>query len=902
MDKTTYLKIYFPNGSFHALRYTPLTTIADLIRVVLKGRLSPYELFYASSFALRIKHVGTEQQIVFSSFNKNNVVNKWLHPNMTMEKVQIFYGPPDELKFELRLRYFPTSIDAFSQDKATFGFFYEQLRIDYMRLKSEHVSINVAIELGSLEIRKLFKDLNSTALDKKVNMDYLEKELGLRTFFPQSLIDSHKTRFLRKHIKACLKKYEGLPEEECVKRFCFLLKDVWNWEQETYTCNLGVEWSVPITLVLGPSDGISYRTQNSTELTKMTTFENVLSISTTKVNSDDRGILKLMIAGSSETLTLNFPSFSEANDIAILIDAYCMFINKSTHSIWRSIVDEQISISTKGSSASHCSSSYGSDFMHNHHRTNDGDDDDDDSNGDYADLLSSDYYIDRKQIQMIDLLGNGQFGEVYRGILKTNQKLEVNIAIKTCKMQDATTTETFLDEAYVMQQFDHPHIIKLIGVCIEQPVLLIMELSRLGELRSYLVANRADFDLITLIIYCEQLASALAYLESKKFVHRDIAARNVLVSNHECVKLADFGLSRRLTLENSYYKASKGKLPIRWMAPESINFRRFTHLSDVWMFAVCIWEILTMGKKPFQSIPNADVIDQIEKGIRLPLPSVCCPKSLYDLMNDCWSYEPTSRPNFIEIEERLKSILKDEKMNIRLKVENIPLTSSLLSSSASSSASEITTLAKLLPTNNSVPPKPVLPSKNGLVSSQLQLNNNQLMTEKSQSSHHPQNCVNTEQKFSSTSSIDNKEFQDKNAELLKSKDGKAVSSSLLINFLHSQTKNIISAVLVLTRQNEIDYNNGTNLRYSRPLSPINGKQQMQLVKNIAIAVRDLLQTIDRAPVFIKEMSEQNYNHFSSLVVSLIDTVRQRNYDKMGEHAVDIARTAKVLFDDIAKLA
>lgn len=95
-------------------------------------------------------------------------------------------------RFELRLRYFPQSIDAFALDKPTFGFFYEQLRIDYMRSKSEHISMNEAIELGSLEIRKLFKDLNSTALDKKVNMDYLEKELGLRKFFPQSLIDSQK--------------------------------------------------------------------------------------------------------------------------------------------------------------------------------------------------------------------------------------------------------------------------------------------------------------------------------------------------------------------------------------------------------------------------------------------------------------------------------------------------------------------------------------------------------------------------------------------------------------------------------------------------------------------------------------------------------------------------------------
>jgi focal adhesion kinase 1 len=151
----------------------------------------------------------------------------------------------------------------------------------------------------------------------------------------------------------------------------------------------------------------------------------------------------------------------------------------------------------------------------------------------------------------------------------------------------------------------------------------------------------------------------------------DIAARNVLVSNHEAVKLADFGLSRQLTLDNSYYKgkkikcksifrqkncliASKGKLPIKWMAPESINFRRFTHLSDVWMFAVCIWEILTMGKKPFQGVPNTDVIDQIENGVRLPLPGAYCPKSLFDLLQECWSYEPTARPTFLHIESRLK--------------------------------------------------------------------------------------------------------------------------------------------------------------------------------------------------------------------------------------------------------
>ncbi|CAF1657909.1 unnamed protein product, partial [Adineta ricciae] len=789
MDKSMFLKIYFPNGSFHGLRYTSSTTIAELIRIVLKGRLSPNELIYHSSFALRVTFIGKDLQIsnvrASSSSDKTNVSEKWLHPNMTMDKVQRIHGPIEELKLELRLRYFPQSIDALSHDKPTFGYLYEQLRIDYMRLKSEHVSMNEAIELGSLEIRKLFKDLNPTALDKKVNVDYLEKELGLKRFFPQSIIDAHKPRVLRKCIKACLKKYEGLAEEECVKRFCFLLKDVWNWEQEVYTSNLGAEWAVPVTLALGPSDGISYRTQNFTKLTKMVSFEDVLSIVTMKTNSDERGLLKLTIAGSSEILTLSFTSLFDANEVAILIDGYCMLVNRSAHSLWRSMADDQQIGTLRGSSA--CAS-----VVPIHHSSeilsSQTDTDNDDINGDYADVLSSDYQIDRKQIHMIESLGNGQFGEVYRGILKTDQQIEINIAIKTCKMQDSATTDAFLEEAYVMQKFEHPHIIKLIGVCTEQPVLLIMELARLGELRAYLVANRADFDVITLVLYCQQLSSALAYLESKKFVHRDIAARNVLVSNHESVKLADFGLSRQLTLDNSYYKASKGKLPIKWMAPESINFRRFTHLSDVWMFAVCIWEILSMGKKPFQGIANTDVIDQIENGVRLPLPGTYCPKRLFDLLQDCWAYEPTNRPTFLQIESRLKSIFTEEQTNSNSYIhfkdrsnnnEQTPVTTK-------SNIAAATSAFVVLPTaDDHVPPKPALPHKNGLPGHRLPIGSNKITTSRSESSHNVQFRTPADNKILFN---DYKESQEIRSPRTREKISN--SSSLLIDLFHSQTKQI----------------------------------------------------------------------------------------------------------------
>lgn len=210
-----------------------------------------------------------------------------------------------------------------------------------------------------------------------------------------------------------------------------------------------------------------------------------------------------------------------------------------------------------------------------------------------------------------------------------------------------------------MQQFDHPHIIKLVGIVSGSPFLIVMELARHGELRAFLQANRETLSAPTLLLYTFQLSTALSYLESKKFVHRDIAARNVLVSAHDCVKLGDFGLSRWVE-EHSYYKASKGKLPIKWMAPESINFRRFTSASDVWMFGVCMWEILQLGIKPFQGVRNNDVIKRIENGERLALPTNCPPR-LYSLMSLCWSYEPHRRPSFREIREALREILRDER-------------------------------------------------------------------------------------------------------------------------------------------------------------------------------------------------------------------------------------------------
>lgn len=268
--------------------------------------------------------------------------------------------------------------------------------------------------------------------------------------------------------------------------------------------------------------------------------------------------------------------------------------------------------------------------------------------------------IDRSQIKILNLIGRGTYGQVYLGTFKNELDQETEVAIKTCKEDDSfgsNISNQFLEEAYIMQQFEHKHIIRLIGICSTSPVLILMELAKFGELKQFLQANRCTIDLSKLILYAYQLSTALSYLESKNFVHRDLAIRNVLVHSVDCVKLADFGLSRRIIQDSSYYKASNCKLPIKWMSPEAINFRRFTKASDVWSFAVLVWEILSYGKKPFEGTKNSVVIHKIENGERLPLPERCPPSLYKDLLLHCWRYEPSERPTIKQVKAFLLQLL-----------------------------------------------------------------------------------------------------------------------------------------------------------------------------------------------------------------------------------------------------
>ncbi|XP_037650900.1 protein tyrosine kinase 2aa isoform X7 [Sebastes umbrosus] len=644
------------------IRYGDATDVRGIIQKI----LDIHKVRWTSCFGLRLSNSQCRDQV------------HWLHPDMGVTHVREKYDQArqsEDWRYELRIRYLPKGfVQQFTEDKPTLNYYYHQVKNDYMIEIGEQVEQDVALKLGCLEIRRFFKEMRGNALDKKSNYELLEKDVGLRRFFPKDLLDSVKAKTLRKLIQQTFKQVANLNDEQCILKFLETLAPIYRYDKECFKCALGSSWVIQVELAIGPEEGISYLTDKGSTPTHLANFNQVQSIQYSAMEEKDRkGMLQLNVAGAAEPLTVTTASLTMTENLADLIDGYCRLISMETHSfIVRfqkegeralpsipKVSNNEKKLEAVRSGVRAISVSETDDYAEIV-----------DEEDTYTMPSTRDYEIQRDRIELGRCIGEGQFGDVHQGVYNTPDKPDLPVAIKTCKnCTSDSVREKFLQEALTMRQFDHPNIVKLIGVITENPVWIIMELCTLGELRSFLQVRKYNLDLASLILFAYQLSTALAYLESKRFVHRDIAARNVLVSSVDCVMLGDFGLSRYME-DSSYYKASKGKLPIKWMAPESINFRRFTSASDVWMFGVCMWEILMYGIKPFQGVKNNDVIGRIENGERLAMPPQC-PPTLYSLMTKCWSYDPSKRPRFTELKTQLSTILEEEKLQMeeRLRME-----------------------------------------------------------------------------------------------------------------------------------------------------------------------------------------------------------------------------------------
>uniref|UniRef100_A0A8C6WX95 Focal adhesion kinase 1 n=1 Tax=Neogobius melanostomus TaxID=47308 RepID=A0A8C6WX95_9GOBI len=628
------------------------------VRGVIQKIAEIHKLRCVSSLGLRLTHLHSDAL-------------HWLHPDLGVSHVREKYEkqhPQEEWRYELRMRYFPKGyLSHFSEDKPSLNYLYHQVKSDYMLHMADQVDQDVALKLGCLEIRRFFREMPGNALDKKSNYELLEKDVGLRRFFPKGLLDSLKAKTLRKQIQQTFKQFANFNDEQSIHKFFEILTPIYRFDKECFKCALGSSWVISVELAIGPEEGISYLTDKGSMPTHLANFNQVQSIQYSPLEEKDRkGMLQLNVAGAPEPLTVTTAWLTTAENMADLIDGYCRLVSSVSHSFI-------VRVHKEGDRALPSIPK-----VSNHEKRMEKRMDGVRTRAvcvsetdDYAEIIDEedtytmpstrDYEIQRDCVELGRCIGEGQFGDVHQGIYISPENPALSVAVKTCKNSTSDSVrEKFLQEALTMRQFDHPHIVKLMGVITENPVWIIMELCTLGELRSFLQVRKYSLDLASLILYSYQLSTALAYLESKRFVHRDIAARNVLVSTVDCVKLGDFGLSRYME-DSSYYKASKGKLPIKWMAPESINFRRFTTASDVWMFGVCMWEILMYGIKPFQGVKNNDVIGRIENGERLAMPPQC-PPTLYSLMTKCWSYDPSKRPRFNELKTQLSTILEEEKL------------------------------------------------------------------------------------------------------------------------------------------------------------------------------------------------------------------------------------------------
>eukprot|EP00050_Salpingoeca_kvevrii_P008114 m.300836 g.300836 ORF g.300836 m.300836 type:complete len:1254 (+) comp14547_c0_seq1:115-3876(+) len=279
--------------------------------------------------------------------------------------------------------------------------------------------------------------------------------------------------------------------------------------------------------------------------------------------------------------------------------------------------------------------------------------------------------VPRQRISMQHVIGRGQFGTVQYGTMAVAGDFatrSVPVAVKVLNDSANGTSQlliALLAEAHMLNMLRHKHIVSLLAVCLEsQPFLLITEYMERGSLKDFLrecrLADHARSELSTsdLVTMALHAASALQYLHSQDVLHRDIAARNCLVSLEPTltVKLADLGLARQLTTSNYYTSATVNTaVPFRWMAPEALQDERFDERNDIWAFGVLLWEIFSFARTPYGPMSAREISSFLQQGQRLERPPKC-PANLFELMLRCWVNTPAARPSMVEVTKSLTLI------------------------------------------------------------------------------------------------------------------------------------------------------------------------------------------------------------------------------------------------------
>ncbi|CAI8037280.1 Tyrosine-protein kinase transforming protein ros [Geodia barretti] len=298
----------------------------------------------------------------------------------------------------------------------------------------------------------------------------------------------------------------------------------------------------------------------------------------------------------------------------------------------------------------------------------------------------------KHHLELSKVVGQGESGLVYRGYINSSGGREL-VAVKTGKaLASPTDKEKLLKEVCVMLSFSHKNVMSLIGLCLDGEVpLLIMPFMINGTVLNYIKQNRetlyfgrsadkkqVESARIASLGVCHQIANGMSYLTKHKFVHRDLAARNCMIDENGVIKVADFGLTEDMYATN-YYRRGGGeggeggtggheeKVPIRWMAPESIEADFYDEKTDVWSFGVTCWEVMTCGGVPYTGIHIMSLLRELNSGHRLDRPSnAVCSDEIWEMMTSCWSTSPGNRPTFTLLVKEFYQMLDNDTSYLKL--------------------------------------------------------------------------------------------------------------------------------------------------------------------------------------------------------------------------------------------